>query len=79
MLCGLAYLLLLVHGLQHDRELKYSTLKNALDTYSSTQIRGDERFHAFAQEEIAKIQNALVAEAQVQIQLYLLSALPQLN
>ncbi|KAE9047711.1 hypothetical protein PR003_g332 [Phytophthora rubi] len=49
---------------RHDRELKYSTLKNALDTYSSTRIRGDERFHAFAQEEIGKIQNALVAEAQ---------------
>ncbi|KAL3660906.1 hypothetical protein V7S43_013923 [Phytophthora oleae] len=49
---------------RHDRELKYSQLKNALDTYSSTRIRGDERFHTFAQEEIAKIQNALVAEAQ---------------
>ncbi|POM77246.1 SF-assemblin [Phytophthora palmivora] len=49
---------------RHDRELKYSELKNALDTYTATRIRGDERFHAFAQQEIAKIQNALVAEAQ---------------
>lgn len=51
--------------MKRDRELKYSELKNALDTYSSNRIRGDERFHAFAQEEIAKIQNALVTEAQV--------------
>ncbi|EEY58366.1 SF-assemblin, putative [Phytophthora infestans T30-4] len=49
---------------RHDRELKYSGLKNALDAYCSTRIRGDDRFHAFAQEEIANIQNALVTEAQ---------------
>lgn len=45
--------------------MKYSELKSALDAYTSVRIRGDERFQAFAQEEIAKIQNALVAEAQV--------------
>ncbi|GLD96047.1 hypothetical protein PINS_up004725 [Pythium insidiosum] len=49
---------------RRDRELKYSDLKNALDTYTSTRIRGDEKFQAFAQEQIASIQNALVAEAQ---------------
>ncbi|RLN52230.1 hypothetical protein BBJ28_00010615 [Nothophytophthora sp. Chile5] len=52
---------------RHDRELKYSELKNALDSYTSTRIRGDERFHTFAQDEIAKIQNALVTEAQVSV------------
>lgn len=49
---------------RHDRELKYSDLKIALDTFTSTRTRGSEKFHAFTQREIANIQNALVAEAQ---------------
>lgn len=49
---------------RRDREMKYVSLKDALDVYTATRIRGDERFHAFAQDELAKIQNALVAEAQ---------------
>uniref|UniRef100_K3WX32 SF-assemblin n=1 Tax=Globisporangium ultimum (strain ATCC 200006 / CBS 805.95 / DAOM BR144) TaxID=431595 RepID=K3WX32_GLOUD len=49
---------------RRDRELKYSLLKNALDAYTTNRMRGDDRFHSFAQDEIAKIQNALVAEAQ---------------
>lgn len=53
---------------QNDRERKYAELKNALDAYTETRRRGDDRFAAFAREEIAKIQNALVAEAQVMLQ-----------
>ncbi|CEG48322.1 filament assembling [Plasmopara halstedii] len=49
---------------RHDREKQYSDLKIALDTYTSTRTRGDERFNAFMQREVAKIQNALVSEAQ---------------
>jgi hypothetical protein len=43
--------------------MKFGQLKTALDAYMSTRIRGDERFQAFAQKEIAQIQNALVSEA----------------
>ncbi|TMW57470.1 hypothetical protein Poli38472_003395 [Pythium oligandrum] len=49
---------------RRDRETKYAELKSALDAYTTTRNRGDERFQAFVQSHVARIQNGLVTEAQ---------------
>ncbi len=50
---------------RRDREMKSTALKEALDIYTKTRVRGDDTFQRMAQEEIAKIQNCLVQESQV--------------
>ncbi|OQR87478.1 SF-assemblin [Achlya hypogyna] len=49
---------------RRDREVKATELKDALDMYTKTRLRGDDKFQHVAQEEIAKIQNLLVHESQ---------------
>ncbi|KAF0684981.1 Aste57867_23010 [Aphanomyces stellatus] len=49
---------------RRDREVKSTELKESLDTYTKTRLRGDDKFQTAAQAEIAKIQNLLVQESQ---------------
>ncbi|ETV83275.1 hypothetical protein H257_04040 [Aphanomyces astaci] len=49
---------------RRDREVKATELKESLDMYTKTRLRGDGKFQLVAQEEIAKIQNLLVQESQ---------------
>ena len=44
--------------------MKYSELKEMMELYTSNRMKADTKFHEFAQEEIAKIQNSLVQESQ---------------
>ncbi|KAG9402267.1 hypothetical protein AC1031_006894 [Aphanomyces cochlioides] len=49
---------------RRDREVKSTELKESLDTYTKTRLRGDNKFQLVAQQEIATIQNLLVQESQ---------------
>ncbi|CAK4079474.1 unnamed protein product [Aphanomyces euteiches] len=49
---------------RRDREVKSTELKESLDTYTKTRLRGDNKFQLVAQQEIVNIQNLLVQESQ---------------